>query len=110
MLLQIDGANPTPHTRPGKIWEVEGRRPEEGEDSMMGWVTVRGRKECQVETETEEMETPQARRMLDPLPSLPPRVPVWSKCWSSPKKQWWEAGNKSEEEERCVGRSPEVEK
>ena len=96
MLLQTDGANPTPYTRPGKIWEVRGRRPEEGEDLRTGWVTVGGKKECQVETETEEMETPQARRMLDPLPSLPPRVPEWSKCW-------WEAGNKSEEEERCVG-------
>ena len=62
MLLQTDGANPTPYTRPGKISEVEGRRPEEGEDTMTGGLTVRGKKECQVETETEEMETPQARR------------------------------------------------
>ena len=57
MLLQTDGANPTPHERPGRRWEVEGREPEEGQDSMTGWVTVQG-KECQEETETEEMKTP----------------------------------------------------
>ena len=83
MLLQTDGANLTPYTRPGRTSEVEGRMPEEGEDSMTGWLTVRGRKECQVETETEEMETPQARRNLDPVPSPPPRVKVGS-------ERWWE--------------------
>ena len=72
MLLQTDGANLTPYTRPGRISEVEGRRPEEGEDMRTGWVTVRGKKECQVETE--QMETPQARRKLNPVPSPPPRV------------------------------------
>ena len=82
MLLQTDGANPTPYTRPGKIWEVRGRRPEEGEDLRTGWVTVGGKKECQVETETEEMETPQARRILDPLPSPPLRVLAWH-AWTS---------------------------
>ena len=71
MLLQTDGANPTPHERPGRRWEVEGRRPEEGEDSMTGWVTVRGKKECQ-----EEMETPEARRIVDPVPN-PPREKWW---------------------------------
>ena len=55
--------------------------PEEGEDSMMGWVTVRGRKECQVETETEEMKTPEARRKLDPVPSPPQRIEVGSERW-----------------------------
>ena len=60
-------------------WEVEGRRPEEGEESMMGWVTVRGRKECQVETE--ETKTPEARRKLDPVPSPPRRIEVGSERW-----------------------------
>ena len=81
MLLQTDGANLTPHTRPGKRMEVEGRMPEEGEDLRMGWVTVRGKKECQVETETEEMETPQARRKLNPVPSPPPRVVAGRARW-----------------------------
>ena len=98
MLLQTDGANPTPYTRPGKISEVEGRRPEEGEDLMTGWVTVRGNKECQVETETEEMETPQARRITNPVPSPPPKVVVgWRRWWSMQaeerkrlEKEWWE--------------------
>ena len=81
MLLQTDGANLTPHTRPGKRWEVRGRLPEEGEDLRTGWVTVGGKKECQVETETEEMETPQARRKLNPVPSLPPRVVAGQARW-----------------------------
>ena len=46
--------------------------PEEGEDSMTGWVTVRG-KECQVETEKEEMETPEVRRIVNPVPPAPER-------------------------------------
>ena len=98
MLLQTDGANLTPYTRPGRISEVEGRRPEEGEDMRTGWVTVRGNKECQVETETEEMETPQARRITNPVPSPPPKVVVgwrrwWSLQWEERKrleKEWWE--------------------
>ena len=81
VLLQTDGANPTPHIRPGKRWEVEGWKPEEGEDLMTGWVTVQGKKECQVETETEEMETPQARRKLNPVPSPPPRVVAGRARW-----------------------------
>ena len=81
MLLQTDGANLTPYTRPGRISEVEGRRPEEGEDLRTGWVTLRGKKECQVETEMEEMETPQARSNLNPVPSPPPRVVAGRARW-----------------------------
>ena len=59
--------------------------PEEGEDLRTGLATVRGKKECQVETETEEMETPKARRNLNLVPSPPPRVVAgrarwWSMC------------------------------
>ena len=78
---------------------MEGREPEVEEDLKTGWVTVQGKRECQVETETEEMETPQARRNLDPLPSLPPRVPEWSKCWwegAEGSKCWWERGRQQE--------------
>ena len=53
---------------------MEGGEPEEEEDLMTGWVTVQGKRECQVETETEEMKTPEARRILDPVPNPPPRV------------------------------------
>ena len=107
MLLQTDGANPTPYTQPGKVEMVEGRWPEEGEESMMGWVMVRGRKVCQVETETEETKTPEARRKLDPVPSPPPRVVVGSKRWWSMDEReqermvqewemkWKKAGQKS---------------
>ena len=98
MLLQTDGANLTPYTRPGRISEVEGRRPEEGEDLRTGWVTVRGNKECQVETETEEMETPQARRNTNPALCPPPRVVVGEARWlrmereeqERLEKEWWE--------------------
>ena len=83
MLLQTDGANPTPHERPGRRWEVEGREPEVEEDLRTGWVTVQGKRECQVETETEEMKTPEARQIVDPVPSPPPRVEVDS-------ERWWE--------------------
>ena len=88
MLLQTDGANLTPYTRPGRISEVEGRRPEEGEDMRTGWVTVRGNKECQVETETEEMETPQARRNTNPALSPPPSVVVGEARWQRMPQQW----------------------
>ena len=41
------------------------------------------KKECQVETETEEMETPQARRITNPVPSPPPKVAAgWRRWWS----------------------------
>ena len=98
MLLQTDGANLTPYTRPGRISEVEGRRPEEGEDMRTGWVTVRGNKECQVETETEEMETPQARRNTNPALWPPPSVVVGKVRWlrmerkeqERLEKEWWE--------------------
>ena len=95
MLLQTDGANLTPYTRPGRISEVEGRRPEEGEDLRTGWVTVRGNKECQVETETEEMETPQARRNTSPALCPPPRVVVCEARWRSMQ---WEEKKKVEKE------------
>ena len=42
---------------------------------------MRGRKECQVETEMEEMKTPEARRKLDPVPSPPRRIEVGSERW-----------------------------
>ena len=98
MLLQTDGANPTPYTRPGKIWEVRGRMLEEGEDLRTGWVTVGGKKECQVETETEEMETPQARRNTNPALCPPPSVVVGKVRWlrmerkeqERLEKEWWE--------------------
>ena len=98
MLLQTDGANLTPHTRPGKRWEVRGRLPEEGEDLRTGWVTVGGKKECQVETETEEMETPQARRNTNPALCPPPSVVVGKARWlrmereeqERLEKEWWE--------------------
>ena len=98
MLLQTDGANLTPYTRPGRTSEVEGRMPEEGEDMRTGWVTVRGNKECQVETETEEMETPQARRNTNPALCPPPSVVVGKARWlrmereeqERLEKEWWE--------------------
>ena len=98
MLLQTDGANLTPYTRPGRTSEVEGRMPEEGEDLRTGWVTVRGNKECQVETETEEMETPQARRNTNPALCPPPSVVVGKVRWlrmereeqERLEKEWWE--------------------
>ena len=98
MLLQTDGANLTPYTRPGRTSEVEGRMPEEGEDMRTGWVTVRGNKECQVETETEEMETPQARRNTNPALCPPPSVVVGKVRWlrmerkeqERLEKEWWE--------------------
>ena len=90
MLLQTDGANPTPHERPGRRWEVEGREPEVEEDLRTGWVTVRGKRECQVETETEEMKTPEARRNLDPVPNPPPRVELDSfKWWRVNLYRWY---------------------
>ena len=57
---------------------------------MRGWVTVRGKKECQVETEEEEMETPQARRKLNPVPSPPPRVVAGRARWQrmEVEEQW----------------------
>ena len=101
MLLQTDGANPTPHTRPGKVEEVEGRWPEEGEDSMTGWVTVRGRRVCQEETKTEEMETPEAKRIADPIPNPPPRTSEVAEDLKGTK--WWQVSfwwlNKKEREE-----------
>ena len=98
MLLQTDGANLTPYTRPGRTSEVEGRMPEEGEDMRTGWVTVRGNKECQAETETEEMETPQARRNTNPALCPPPSVVVGKARWlrmereeqERLEKEWWE--------------------
>ena len=97
MLLQTDGANPTPHERPGRIWEVEGREPEVEEDLRTGWVTVRGKRECQ--EETEEMETPEARQILDPVPNPPPRVEVGSvRRWEENFARWW---TRSGQEEMC---------
>ena len=98
MLLQTDGANLTPYTRPGRTSEVEGRMPEEGEDMRTGWVTVRGNKECQVETETEEMETPQERRNINPALCPPPSVLMSKARWHGMerkeqeklKNEWWE--------------------
>ena len=43
---------------------------------------MQGKKECQVETETEEMKTPEARRKLDPVPSPPRRIEVGSERWN----------------------------
>ena len=99
VLLQTDGANPTPHKRPAKKWEVEGREPEEGEDSMMGWVTVRGRKECQVEMETEEMKTPEVRRILVPVhnPSQRVEAEVGSvRWWEENFARWWTRSGQEE--------------
>ena len=99
MLLQTDGANPTPHERPGRRWEVEGREPEVEEDLMTGWVTVRGKRECQVEMETEEMKTPEARRNLDPVPNPPPRVEaeVGSlRWWQENTSRWWTRSGQEE--------------
>ena len=53
----------------------------------------RGLEECQVETETEEMETPQARRKLNPVPSPPPRVVAG-------RARWWRM---------CVGEQTRLE-
>ena len=114
---------------------MEGREPEVEEDLRTGWVTVRGKRECQVETETEEMKTPEARRNLDPVPNPPPRVEAevgslsW---WQKNTARWWTrsgqeemtralveggwerrgryAWQKSKEGKRFVGWSPEEEK
>ena len=93
MLLQTDGANPTPHERPGRRWEVEGRRPEEGEDSMTGWMTVRRRGECQVETKTEEMKTPKERRITDSVPNPPLREGEERVAADLRGTKWWEVPN-----------------
>ena len=84
MLLQTDETN---LVRPGRRWEVEGREPEVEEDLRTGWVTVQGKRECQVETETEEMKTPEARRKLDPVPSPPRRIEWGTERW---KEMSWE--------------------
>ena len=62
VISQVDGANPSPLERPGRVEVVTGREPEEDEDPMMGWVMVGGKRECQEETEKEETETPEGRR------------------------------------------------
>ena len=64
VISQVDGANPSPYGRPVRRYEVEGEEMEPGQecDPMMGWVTVRGRKACQEETETEEKSTPEEER------------------------------------------------
>ena len=53
---------------------MEGREPEEEEVLMTGWVMGQGREVCQ--EETEEMKTPEDRRIADPVPSPPPREVV----------------------------------
>ena len=62
VISQVDGANPSPFERPGRVEVVTGRDPEEDEVPMMGWVTVGEKRECQVETEKEETETLEVRR------------------------------------------------
>ena len=68
---------------------MEGREPEEEEDLMTGWVTVQGKRECQEETETEEMETPEARRIVDPVPNPPLR----EVAEDLRKAKWWQVSH-----------------
>ena len=49
---------------------------------------VQGKRECQVETETEEMKTPEARRNLDPVPNPPPRVEAEGEAEVN-SERWW---------------------
>ena len=67
VISQLDGANPSPFERPGRVEVVMGREPEEDEVPMTGWLMVRGKRECQEETEKEEMETPEGRRRKEML-------------------------------------------
>ena len=57
---------------------------------------MQGRRECQEETETEEMETPEARRIADPVPNPPPREVVGSMKWWTVNvdRRWTIEGNK----------------
>ena len=51
----MDGANDTPHERPGRSVKVEGRELEEEERSMTGWCHVQrksGQEEKEVATVT----------------------------------------------------------
>ena len=63
----------------------EGAEARGGRGLEDGWVTVGGKKECQVETEMEEIETPQVRRNLNLVPSPPPRV-------MAGRGRWWSMG------------------
>ena len=94
VISQVDGANPSPFERPGRVEVVTGREPEEDEVPMTGWVMVRGKRECQEETEKEEMETPEGRRRKQML-----QYPYLT--WLL--REWW-----GEEDERARSLSQQI--
>ena len=94
VISQVDGANPSPFERPGRVEVVMGREPEEDEVPMTGWVMVRGKRECQEETEKEEMETPEGRRRKQMI-----QYPYLT--WLL--REWW-----GEEDERARGLSQKI--
>ena len=94
VISQVDGANPSPFERPGRVEVVTGREPEEDEVPMMGWVMVGGKRECQEETEKEETETPEGRRRKQMI-----QYPYLT--WLL--REWW-----GEEDERSVDLSRKI--
>ena len=64
VISQVDGANPSPFERPGKRHEVEGYEPEEEEDPMKGWVTVRGKRVSGGDGDGGDVDTREERRKM----------------------------------------------
>ena len=77
LLLQFDGANDSDVERPGKVEEVEGEVPDEGEKDGGGWVVVETQRKTRKEPTVQAGEESRMGRLkrLFPILLSPPNAP-----------------------------------